>query len=93
MNAVHKYLTDLVGHPVVLDIRGPMVYLGTLVEVNAQFFVLVDADVHDVQEGRSTKETYVLDARKYGIRKNREKVLVRAGEVISVSKLEDVSVY
>jgi len=77
----------------VLDTRGPLVYLGRLENADEQFFTLVEVDVHDMAEGRTTKEKYVLEARKYGIKKNRAAVIVRRDEVVSLSRLEDVIEY
>jgi small nuclear ribonucleoprotein (snRNP)-like protein len=86
-------LSGYLGREVVLDTRGPLVYLGRLERADDRFFALADVDVHDMSEGRTTKEKYVLEARKYGIRKNRASVLVRCDEVVSLSRLEDVIEY
>ena len=87
--ALKKY----VGQPVVLDCRGPIVYVGVLESITESFYELKDADVHEMLDGRSSKEIYLMDARKYGIRKNRARVLVRRIEVVSLSLLEDVTDY
>ena len=87
---VHERLAGLLDKDVVLDTRGPIVYLGTLSLVDAFFFTLVDVDVHDMLDGRTPKEKYILDARKSGIKINRARVLVRRDEVVSFSLLEDV---
>ena len=86
-------LEAMVGTEVVLDTRGPLVYLGRLEKFDAHFLTLADVDVHDMFEGRTTKEKYVLEARKYGIKKNRAAVLVRRDEVVSLSRLADVIEY
>jgi len=81
---------ELIGKQVVLDTQGPLVILGTLQRVTSDCFVLSDADVHDCTEGHSGKELYVINARKFGLRSNREKAYVRRDEVVSVSPLESV---
>ena len=86
-------LEGYIGKDVVLDTSAPIVYVGRLHAADAHFFLLRDVDVHDMTEGRTTKERYVLEARKYGVRKNRAEVLVRRDEVISISRLEDVIEY
>jgi small nuclear ribonucleoprotein (snRNP)-like protein len=86
-------LAAFLGQDVVLDTRGPLVYLGRLAGVDEHFFALEDVDVHDLSEGATTKERYVLDARKHGIKKSRAAVLVRKAEVMSLSRLEDVIPY
>ncbi len=86
-------LEEYIGREVVLDARAPIVYIGRLERADAHFFVLADVDVHDLLQGGSTKEKYVLETRKHGIRKNRHRVLVRRDEVVSLSRLEDVVEY
>lgn len=85
--------TGLVGKDVVLDTRGPLVYIGRLARVDEHFYEIQDVDVHDMSESQSTKERYVLEARKFGVKKNRRAVLVRKAEVVSLSRLEDVIDY
>ena len=92
-HAVPLALEGYVGKDVVLDTRAPIVYLGRLEAVDEWFFSLADVDVHDMTEARSTKEKYILEARKYGVKKNRHAALVRRDEVISLSKLDDVIAY
>jgi hypothetical protein len=86
-------LESWVNQEVVLDTRGEIIYMGKLVRVLDGFFELVDADVHDVIIGRTSKELYIMDARKFGIKKNRQRVLVRRVEVVSLSLLSDVLAY
>jgi hypothetical protein len=81
------------GKDVVLDTAGPLVYIGRLLSVDSHFFTLSDVDVHDMNDGHAPKEKYILDALKFGIKKNRARVLVRRGEVLSLSLLEDVISY
>ena len=81
---------SFVSHEVVLDTGGPMIYLGTLKEVNEAGFLLEMADVHDVRDGHATAEVYVHEARVQGITPNRLRVLVMRSAVMSVSRLADV---
>ena len=55
--------------------------------------MLEDADVHDVIAGRTSKEIYILESAKYGVKKNRHKVHVRKNEVVSLSALSDIIEY
>jgi small nuclear ribonucleoprotein (snRNP)-like protein len=86
-------LDGFMGKEVVLDTRGAILYLGKLAKALDHFYELVDADVHDVVEGRTSKELYVMEARKHGVKKNRKSVYVRKAEIISISRLEDVIEY
>ncbi len=81
------------GRIVVVDTNSTFVYVGKLDRVDAHFFLLVEADAHDRNDGQSTKERYVMDAKAYGVRANRKAVSVRRELVVSVSLLEDVVEY
>lgn len=86
-------LSKFVGQDVVLDCRGEIAYLGRLVSVGDWFLELADADVHDMDSSRTSKEIYVMEAAKHGIKKNRYSVHVRKSEVVSISLLPDVIQY
>ena len=83
-------LEQLIGEPVVLDVASPYIYLGTLSEVDHKYLILTDADVHDLRDTTTTRELYVLDAKRHGLSVNRKRVLVNRHDVVSVSRLEDV---
>ena len=82
-----------VGQVVVVDTDSMFVYLGTLDRVEDHFLVLKDVDAHDRRESPSTKEQYIMDTKKFGVKANRKEVSVRKSLVISVSKLDDVVGY
>lgn len=81
----------MVGRQVVLDFRSSYVCIGTLVGWDRTFFDLADADLHDFRDSQGTRELYVYDSARVGIRRNRARVLVRRDEVVAVTRLEDVS--
>jgi len=83
----------LLEREVVVDTRSPYVYLGTLEECSDGFVTLRDVDVHDTTDSRSTKEIYVMNARKFGIQRNRARVKIKLSEMISISLLSDVLVF
>lgn len=75
---------------IVLDLQGPYVILGRLTGEDHRYLILEDADVHDLRDTKTTRELYVVESRRHGIRTNRKRVLVRKDEVVSFSPLEDV---
>ncbi len=93
MATEREEVAGLAGSLVVVDTRSPFVYVGVLKEWGEGFVTLTDVDVHDVSEGRSGKELYILEARRTGIQKNRREVLVRRDVVVSLSRVEDVLSY
>ncbi|HZE96410.1 MAG TPA: hypothetical protein VE981_05260 [Planctomycetota bacterium] len=82
--------TALVGQIVVVDTDSRFVYLGRLDRVEPDFLVMKDVDVHDRRESPSTKEQYIMDTKKFGVKPNRKEVSVRVTMVVSVSKLDDI---
>ena len=78
------------GQQVVVDLRSPYVCLGTLTRVDELYVELRNADLHDLRDTQTTRENYVVDSRRLGIRVNRERTLVRIDEIVSVSALDDV---
>ena len=80
----------LVGREVVLDVSSRFVFVGLLARYDEHHFVLEQADVHDLRDTATTREVYVLDSKRHGVRANRARVLVRRDEVVSLSALDDV---
>lgn len=81
---------EYVGREVILDVSSPYVYVGTFKGSTLHSVILEDADVHDLRDTSTTRERYVLDAKRLGVNRNRKRVLVRLDEIVSVSALEDV---
>ena len=84
-------LDDYLGQPVVIDLTSPFVCIGTLAAADATFLDVRDADLHDLRDGRSTREIYVIDSARLGIRRNRARVLVRLDEVVAITRLADIA--
>jgi hypothetical protein len=85
------FLARFVDQIVVLDLRSAYVCLGKLARIDAAYFELRDADLHDLRDSAATRETYVYESALHGIRRNRALVLIRRAEVVAISRLEDVS--
>ncbi len=90
MGSVQDAIQDFMNREVVIDMASQYVYAGTLAGEDAAYLVLENADVHDLRDTNTTRELYVVDTRRYGVRVNRKRVLVRKGDVVSISLLEDV---
>ena len=80
----------LIGQIVVVDTDSRFVYLGTLDRVEEHFLIMKDVDAHERGESPSTKEQYIMDAKKFGVTPNRKEVSVRKVLVVSISKLDDI---
>jgi len=84
-------LQEWIGQRVVLDVRSPYVILGVLSGCRPGWVELADADVHDLRDSQSTRELYLVDAARHGIRRNRRRVCVRTDEIVCVAALDDVT--
>ena len=80
-----------VGQVVVLDTQGPLIYIGTLERATMGTLLLVDADVHDTNDSRTSKDLYLVETRDLGVRVNRKTTLIMRHQVSSVSLLRDVA--
>ncbi len=83
-------LEELIGQIVVLDLVSSYVCLGTLAGLDRDFFDVRDADLHDFRDSTKTRELYVYDSARHGIRRNRTRVLVRRSEVVAVTRFSEV---
>jgi hypothetical protein len=84
-------LDSLIGAVVVIDLSSPYVCLGELVAVDPQFFELRNADLHDFRDSPATREVYVYDSVRLGVRRNRSRVLVSRAEVVAITRVTDVA--
>ena len=67
-------LEDLIGQRVVIDLRSEYVCLGTLLRVDELFLELKNADLHDLRDTDTTRETYVASSKATGIKRNRRRL-------------------
>ena len=65
-------LEELLNQKIVVDMRTPYVCLGTLARCDADFLELKNADLHDLRDGDTTREVYVAESRRTGIKRNRK---------------------
>jgi hypothetical protein len=85
------HLTALMGQVVVIDLKSTYVCLGTLVSCDDLFLELRDADLHDFRDSSATREVYVYDSARLGIRRNRARVLIRLDDVIALTRFTDIA--
>jgi small nuclear ribonucleoprotein (snRNP)-like protein len=79
------------GQVVVVDLKSTYVCLGTLASADEHFLELLDADLHDFRDSVATREIYVYDSVRYGIRRNRSRVLLRQDDVLAITRMADIS--
>lgn len=81
---------EFLNQVVVIDAVSQFVFAGTLVGGDHRYLILADADVHDLRDSKTNRDEYVVALRRYGIRANRNRVLVSRDQIVSLSLLNDV---
>jgi hypothetical protein len=84
-------LDELIGQRIVIDLRSEYVCLGTLLRADEWFLELRNADLHDLRDTDTTRETYVAESRATGVKRNRKRLLVVRAEIVAVARLDDVA--
>jgi hypothetical protein len=84
-------LDALIGQVVIVDLVAPYVCLGTLLNHDSQFLEIVDADLHDFRDSAATREVYIYDSVRFGIRRNRARVFLRRDEIVALTRFDDVA--
>jgi hypothetical protein len=85
-----KLLDGLLDQVVIVDLRSSYVCLGKLTRVDDQFLEMIDADLHDFRDSTASREVYVYDSARFGIRRNRARVLVRYDEIVAITRFADI---
>jgi len=84
-------LEEFVGEKIVVDCRSEFVCLGTLKSFNGDFLEMRGADLHDLRDTETTREVYVAESQRTGIKRNRKRLILNRAEVVAIAKLDDVS--
>ena len=58
-----------------------------------QFLEFHDADLHDFRDSPATREVYVHDSVRLGIRRNRARVLIRRAEIVAITRFDDIATF
>lgn len=83
-------IEEFLNQPVVIDLRGEFVCLGTLQRIDDYFLELRNADMRDLRDSDTTRENYVAASQTTGIKRNRRRLLVVRTEIVAIARLEDV---
>jgi len=91
MPELEDWLEPFVGKSIVCDLDDSFMVLGRLDSFSAHHLQFSQADLHDHHEANSSKEVYVIESRRLGVRVNRLHLYVPRGRVVAVSLLDDVA--
>lgn len=85
------WLQPYVGSVVVCDLDEFFLVIGTLAGVDDHHLVFESVDLHDHREANSTKEVYVIETRKVGVRVNRTRLAVPLRRLVAISRLDETA--
>lgn len=91
MTVGDDWLTALRGQLVVADLDESYLVIGVLVEADDSCLIFTDADLHDHREANCTKDVYLIETLKLGVRANRKRVAVPRRRVVAISRMEDIA--
>lgn len=92
MGTFHHDKHQLHGITVVVDTKGPRVFVGRCDDIDDDHVILLDADVHQDGEGGRSKHEYLQQAAQYGVWKKHDRLEIPLSEVATVVRLGDVAV-
>ena len=87
MGTFHSDMGPLHGMTIVVDTKGPLVYVGRCHEMDEQRIVLHGADMHRDGEGGRSKADYLARAAEIGVWSRHERIEVSRSEVASIRRL------
>ena len=90
MGTFHQDKSALHGITVVVDTKGPKVYVGRCDDEDSDHVILLDADVHEDGQNNRTKAQYIERASKFGVWKKLDHVAIPRAEVLSIKRLGEV---
>ncbi len=80
---------ELIGKIVVVDTDSSMIAIGRLNSVDSDSIMLEDVDFHDRSDAHSSKELYIINIKKLGVKPNRKKVYILRERIVAISELDD----
>ncbi len=83
-------LEEYLNKKIVVDSNSSWIYIGVLEKVTNYCVVLSNVDAHDNIDTSTSKELYVFESKRTGIKANRQYVHVNLDHVVSFSLLDDV---
>ena len=86
----HEGHHELHGITVVVETRGPELWVGRCHDIDATGVTLRDADVHRDGESGSARDAWLQRAAAVGVFPRHSRVLIPAGETVSVRRLVDL---
>ncbi len=90
MGTFHDDKHELHGITVVVDTKGPEIWIGRCDDMDEHQILLVDADVHRDGDGGRSKDDYVQRAASLGVWKKHDRVRIDRRGIASVRRLGEL---
>ncbi len=90
MGTFHDDKGPLHGITVVVDTRGPQVYVGRCDTQDAERIILLDVDVHADGEGGRSKGDYLRTVARVGHWKKHDRISIATHDILSVRRLGEI---
>ena len=87
---MNEEIEKMIGKQVVVDTDSHLVYMGVLRKVGEDYIAIKEVDVHSVNDSQTSREIYVMESKRYGVRENRRDTLILMRRIVSISCLDDV---
>jgi hypothetical protein len=87
----HPGHAELHGITVVVETKGPFTYVGRYDSEDERGVHMLDVGVHDGAPGAGSKQDYVRNSAKFGIRSDQKHVLVPADQVARITRLAQMT--
>jgi hypothetical protein len=91
MGTFHQGKSELHGITVVVDTKGPEIFVGRCDDENEQVVILLDVDVHREGDGGRSKNEYVERAAQFGVWKKHDRMVIERTQVVSVKPLGEIT--
>ena len=83
----HPGHAELHGITVVIETRGSLTYVGRYDSEDERGVLMLDVGVHDAAAGGTSREDYVRNSARFGIRSDHKHLVVPADQVIRITRL------
>jgi hypothetical protein len=90
MGTFHQDRGEYHGITIVVDTKGPRVYVGRCHDEDGQALLLADVDVHEEGQGGESKEQFIQRTARLGVWKKYDRLSVPKSEIASIRRLGDI---
>ncbi len=87
----HEDRHELHGITVVVEMQGPLTYIGRCHDMDDQKVVLLDVDQHEDGDDGESKDDFIARAARVGVWVKHKQLILPRAQVVAVTRLGDLS--